>query len=478
MKKYGLLGYGINYSNSPLIHDYLNLKYDLCSSYELFDLQEMDLELDEFLRSIVESYEDLTRVENRIRGFNITTPYKKKVLQSMRNLEKKNTNIKVLSSDEVLAIESTNTCKVYQEDGILFFEFFNTDYLAFMNFIGRNEILSSLKSVGILGSSETSKMITWALDEINDGIKVTIYSREPNSIPGKYSYGADVVDYNQLKEFVPEVLINTTPLGQGEYRGISPVSREVVKSAKTMIDFNYNPWLTKFLLDGMLSGKNIYNGIEILIEQAILSSEIWNNIVFENKLSDLQEIKKEIYDAQMGDIIVYGMPLAGKSELYKKIMKNLENNGEPSTKYCIIDLDNEIEKMSNCSIARLIKEKGITQFRKREYDWLRRNLDKGQNLIIFAGGGTINEKNIELFGNARLYFLDVELEILKHRLSGKEMDKRPLLTSKEDLDKLYYARIEFFRKVSSKIFLDVDVLERELYESIDNKWSESRNVIL
>ena len=129
----------------------------------------------------------------------------------------------------------------------------------------------------------------------------------------------------------------------------------------------------------------------------------------------------------------------------------------------IFDLDTEISKQNNSSIAEIFKKKGEIFFRKTEKEVLEKILSTEKNIILSLGGGTpcyynnidsINEKTISVF-------LKTNVKTLAQRLSS-EKDKRPLIQniSNEDLPefiaKHLFERNPFYNQ--AKITINTDNL--------------------
>ena len=155
---------------------------------------------------------------------------------------------------------------------------------------------------------------------------------------------------------------------------------------------------------------------------------------------------------------------SGKTLVSKEL--NILNN------FKIFDLDTEISKQNNSSIAEIFKKKGEIFFRKTEKEVLEKILSSEKNIILSLGGGTpcyynnidsINEKTISIF-------LKTNVKTLAQRLSS-EKDKRPLIQniSNEDLPefiaKHLFERNPFYNQ--AKITINTDNLSaREIAEEI------------
>ena len=75
------------------------------------------------------------------------------------------------------------------------------------------------------------------------------------------------------------LLVNTTPVGTSPYNDFSiwPDHEKIPKNA-FVFDLVYNPTETKLLKQAKIAGCHYINGLEMLIQQAAKSFEIWTKI--------------------------------------------------------------------------------------------------------------------------------------------------------------------------------------------------------
>jgi shikimate dehydrogenase len=84
--------------------------------------------------------------------------------------------------------------------------------------------------------------------------------------------------------------VNTTPLGTSPKIDETVLEKRFVTN-QIIIDLIYNPQKTKL----MTYSKQSYNGLYMLIIQALKSEEIWFNRKIDISLSLLNELKEVIY---------------------------------------------------------------------------------------------------------------------------------------------------------------------------------------
>ncbi len=225
MNKFGLIGKSLSHSYSKIIHEYLYKEYNLNYTYELLSVEEDNLK----------EYINKVRTKEFI-GYNITIPYKEKVIEY----------IDVAHSDScntILLIDN----KVHG---------FNTDIEGFAYLLEYYNI--KLKDCLILGSGGASKAVQKVL--FDKGIKYSIISRSNNGYDNLITTNKDI--------------INTTPIGMYPNISESVLNKEQVVCATSVVDLIYNPKQTLL----MSYNNNSYNGIVMLVYQAVKAFEKWTGI--------------------------------------------------------------------------------------------------------------------------------------------------------------------------------------------------------
>jgi shikimate dehydrogenase len=238
MNRYGLLGRKLGHSLSKIIHEYIFEKSNIDATYDLIELEE-----DEILDKI-----NLLR-SGYYSGFNVTIPYKETVIPYLDKL-----------TDAAKEINAVNT--IYMSDGKLIGD--NTDYLGFIDQLNFFNIDVTDKEVYVLGSGGASKAIVYALNKLN--AKTIVVSRN-------ISNGITYEEFKNIKHY--DLIINTTPIGMYPNIDGEVLEKEVVEKADICIDLITTPKVTKFLEYSKIG----FNGIYMLIFQAIHAEEIWNKFI-------------------------------------------------------------------------------------------------------------------------------------------------------------------------------------------------------
>lgn len=269
-----LLGYPLQHSLSPLLHNFAFNQLGLDFTYNAYPIQPErlnDLGKD-FLRILP------------IYGGNVTVPFKELVFNYLDNI-----------SDIASEVGAVNT--FYKKDGILYGD--NTDVYGFIESVSDVKESFTKKTVMMLGTGGSAKAVITALEKLNVQ-KIIVLSRKleksklfvdnksqlyPHIEMINLDY-QNLLTYNQIKEV--SVVINTTPLGM--YENISPLQEDIINkfNENTFIyDLIYNPEKTKFLNLAENRGLKIRNGKMMLVYQAAKAFKLWTGFDFpiENALN-------------------------------------------------------------------------------------------------------------------------------------------------------------------------------------------------
>lgn len=252
MNKYGLVGKGISYSLSPKLHYIISNIYNLEYKYNLYDVDES------LLTKVLGS--------NKLRGVNITKPYKELLyskVDCLSNIAKK--------------IGAINTIKIKEQK--LYGE--NTDYYGLIDLIEYHDIKLKDKSIIILGTGGAALASYYAVLNYTNKIYFVSRNKKEKIMPDI------VIDYKELSNMEYDLIINATPVGTYPDVNVSPLDEDLVKN-KIVIDLVYNPLKTQL----MSYSSESYNGIVMLISQAIHSQSFWHNKKLEINNDIINEIKE------------------------------------------------------------------------------------------------------------------------------------------------------------------------------------------
>lgn len=238
----GLIGYPLKHSFSKKYFTEKFQKENIQDfHYELFPLESI-----EHLPALLKKYPNL-------KGFNITIPYKEKVIEYLDEIH-----------EDALSVGAVNTVKI--QNGVL--KGYNTDVYGFEKSL-TPLLKPNHQNALILGTGGASKAIAFAFQKLN--IHYTFISRTPNSNQLAYS------DLSQDTIQNYSIIVNTTPLGTYPNIENSPnIPYHYLTNEYLLYDLVYNPAETQFLTFGKAQGATTKNGLEMLFLQAEKAWEIWN----------------------------------------------------------------------------------------------------------------------------------------------------------------------------------------------------------
>lgn len=383
---YGLLGRKLGHSLSPQIHALL-CDYE----YKLYPTEPENL--DGFFS------------DTRLKGFNVTIPYK---IEAFNRCDRR--------SETAEKIGSVNTV-IRCNDGSLYGD--NTDYFGFDYMAKKCSCDFNGKKVLILGSGGAS-LTVYHVARDGGAKEIVTVSRS-----GKNNYSNINLHYDA------DIIVNTTPVGMYPDNGKRLIDLSKFTKCQKALDLIYNPARTVFLLDAQKLGIDCINGLYMLVAQALRAAEIFtgNSI----PLSRIDEIYNEII-AKQKNIVLIGMPGCGKSTCAALL-------SQITGRECV-DTDSLVVESSGETIPDIFEKYGENEFRNRETGAVC-NAGKLSGKIIATGGGAIlrEENRIALRENSTVIFLESNPDTLA-------TDGRPLSQNSETLHKMLEQRLPFYKEAA------------------------------
>lgn len=258
----GIMGHPVKHSFSPLMHNI---------SFDLLDLNYIYLPFDVPASNLKDALKGMVALG--IKGFNITLPYKEKILPLLKE-----------TSDEVNIIGAVNT--VVNEDGIL--HGYNTDVNGIVETLlpFKDEIAG--KTVSVIGAGGSARSAIYALVRYFKPERINIINRTEQTAESLKEYFAAKMLFTEISSFglVPpdiigvlhdsKLIINATSMGMHPDVDDSPTTiPESFCKEQIVFDFIYTPLQTKFLKLAASQGAVTVNGLRMLVEQGSKSFELW-----------------------------------------------------------------------------------------------------------------------------------------------------------------------------------------------------------
>ena len=251
MKKYLVIGNPIEHSLSPKLHNYWIKKNNIDAIYEKKQINESDI------KSLISEVK-----KEKIKGINVTVPFKKSVIQYMDEL-----------SPEATESQSVNT--IYLQSGKIVGH--NTDISGFELGIKYFKYDIKNKTIFILGAGGVVSSIIVALKKMGAS-KIIISNRtktKAEEIKKKFSE-LEIIDWGETPDF--DMIINATSIGLKNEDGIK-LDYASVGPNKFFYDVIYNPKETIFLKRAKLYGNRTENGKMMFIYQAHQAITVWHKLM-------------------------------------------------------------------------------------------------------------------------------------------------------------------------------------------------------
>jgi len=256
---FGVIGRPVRHSLSPLIHNtgYITLGMNcLYLAFEVNDLKK--------------TFEGLK--EMGVSGFNVTMPFKQEIMKYLDRID-----------ESARKVKAVNT--VVDRKGK--FVGYNTDGIGAVNALKKVTRIKG-KKVLLFGAGGAGRAIAFALQK--EKAKITI--SEKTASKGKAlakEVGGKFMSLAAAAKTSPDIIINATPAGMKPNINSSVIPKEFLRKQMVVFDIVYNPLETKLLKDAKKVGCRTINGVEMLLEQAYDSFEI-----FTGKKAPRNEIRKAV----------------------------------------------------------------------------------------------------------------------------------------------------------------------------------------
>lgn len=148
------------------------------------------------------------------------------------------------------------------------------------------------------------------------------------------------------------------------------------------------------------------------------------------------------------NLVLIGMRATGKTTIGRGIAKRLKMN--------FFDIDSEIEKNENLTIAEIVKKKGWQEFRKIENNFCKKISEYKKSVISTGGGVILNEENMKYLKNkSYIIYLNSSVKDIVNRIENSKNTHRPSLTGKsitEEIDEIFRERESLYKKYCDREF--------------------------
>ena len=245
LKTFAIFGNPVAQSLSPLMHN------------AAFNKMKIDAR---YIAICMENVQDIPgeMKEMNIKGASITIPHKTTVMKYLDE-----------TSDSSGRIGAVNTISC--SDGKLMGD--NTDWTGLILAL-KESMEIRRKKFAILGAGGAARAAVYGILK-EGGIPVVLNRTIKKGEKVAKEFGCEFYPITETGEIKGDCLINTTPVGMFPDTGKSPVSRNILKNFRCIMDIIYNPLKTKLLRDAEEAGCKTISGLSMFVHQGAEQLRIW-----------------------------------------------------------------------------------------------------------------------------------------------------------------------------------------------------------
>jgi len=262
MKMCYLIGYPLEHSLSPLMHNTAFRLLGLEYRYEARPIRPGELE--EFVGRELRSPDTA--------GANVTMPYKETVMELLDVLD--------VEASEIGAVNT-----VVNRDGSLVG--YNTDGRAALRALRESGVPLSGARVVVLGAGGAARAVVYHL--CREASEITVLNRTPRravrlaedasgwgGCPVRWAHLTPETLSRHLAD--ADLLVNATPVGMYPNVSETPVPRELLREDMAVFDVVYNPPRTRLLRDAEEAGAKTVSGVLMFVYQGAEAFRLWTGV--------------------------------------------------------------------------------------------------------------------------------------------------------------------------------------------------------
>lgn len=275
----GLIGNPVGHSSSPLIHNSISERLGINMAYVTFQVEK-------------DAVEDAVKgaYALNVLGMNVTVPHKQAVIPYLKEVD-----------PLAESIGAVNT--LVRTDGG--YKGYNTDILGLHRSMTEEGVAIEGENIIILGAGGAARAIAFLCAD-KGAEKVYLLNR---TVDKAREIADEVNKKNQKDVIIPSALEDYKNIPKDAYLciqttsvGLHPNDDDVILCDKdfysmihTGYDIIYNPYETKFMKLVKESGGRAFNGLKMLLYQAVAAYELWNDVTIGREISDavFEILKKE-----------------------------------------------------------------------------------------------------------------------------------------------------------------------------------------
>lgn len=254
--QYGIIGWPLGHSKSPLLHNWGLKECGLPGTYVPWPTEPGKLKA--FMAEV--------RVR-KIRGVSVTIPHKQAVIPFLDGL-----------TDRARAVGAVNT--LFWREGRLLGD--NTDVAGVMAPLAPHR--QALESALVLGAGGAARAACFALRELGVAALAVSNRTQAKAEALARDFGLAAVPWEERAARPWTLVLNATPLGmQGGDVDASPWPQDGFGQVSLVFDMVYNPVRTRFIQDAQAAGVACLAGLNMFLHQGLAQFELWTGRTLDEK---------------------------------------------------------------------------------------------------------------------------------------------------------------------------------------------------
>ena len=283
-KIYGLIGYPVKHSLSPLMHNAAFRALNIDAEYRLFEIKPADLEGFLLENIQVKDTQGNTVFTRDICGFNITVPHKLKTKQILEKVFPSTEDTYMVEEGLYYVKLSGAINTVRRENNKL--EYLNTDAAGFLESLEKDlRFKPQNKNVLLFGCGGVGRAIIAALSWRESGVKKIYmfdksdeamhFTREHFSHFAHLKYKLEFISSHDIPKIisVAHLLINASPVGMQE-DDPPLLDKGLLHEGLSIYDVVYNRE-TRLIKDAKSLGLAAQDGLGMLLRQGVAAFKFW-----------------------------------------------------------------------------------------------------------------------------------------------------------------------------------------------------------
>ncbi|MCX7704245.1 MAG: shikimate dehydrogenase [Planctomycetota bacterium] len=420
-ERFTLIGFPVEHSLSPLIHNAAFMHFNLPYHYMLTPVEKEGLG------------RCVSFLKRKCFGFNVTAPYKVAILPYLDRLDE-------------AAVDSGAVNAVKNENGLLVG--YNFDGVAALSSLTKAGIRIEGKCVLLLGAGGAASSIATSLvRRFRNSFRLLLLNRTPENaslLAERLSPLTSVTVVSPTESSIKDsfvqanILINTT--GVKGCEGLISCVCDSLRSAKELelvFDITYSQ-KTSLLEESFSAGIKTLDGADMLVGQAALSFKLWTGLE-----PPLGVMENAFVGGLLRNIVLIGFTGVGKTTVAQKLSQE--------TGRAYVSTDMMVEKEAGRSITHIFRHCGEEKFRQIETQIVSRLCELRDSVIDCGGGVVLNPANVNALRRTGIivWLAASEEESLRRVFKGAH--SRPLVNGKtrEEVLRLYKEREPIYSACAS-----------------------------